>query len=83
MNNTALGCTSVGWILLILGSIISVYVGINYQNSTIGVIGVITSIVFGILLIGIGEIIHLLSKMVNNDEAIKVKISQETEKSKG
>ncbi len=80
MNNIALGCMSVGWSLLILGSIISIVIGINYDNGAFGVMGSVLSVVFGTLLIGIGEIIHLLSKMTNKDEGIKANIAQGTEK---
>ncbi len=77
MNNTALGCMSVGWLLIILGTIISIFCGANGMSEVFTIIGVIFSIVFGTLLIGIGEIIHLISKMVNKDNQLGVNIVKE------
>lgn len=82
MNHTALGVQSVGWCIAIFGSLISITFGVNNQNGILGVAGVIACIVFGTILIGFGEIINLLSKLINQEDGIGLHISQGTEKDK-
>ncbi len=78
-NNTEVGCMSVGWLLIIFGPIISIVSGVNGLGEAFAIAGTIFSIVFGTLLIGIGEIIRLLSKMVNKNDLLENKIAQEIE----
>lgn len=78
-NNTDVGCMSVGWLLIIIGPIISILCGVNGQGDAFTIVGIAFSIVFGTLLIGIGEIIRLLSKMVNKNDLLENIIVQESE----
>lgn len=79
MNNTEVGCMSVGWLLIIFGPIISIICGANGEGNSFAIVGTVFSIVFGTLLIGIGEIVRLLSKIANKDDALGNNIAQEIE----
>jgi membrane glycosyltransferase len=67
MNKTALGVLSVGWIILVLGIVLSIGVAYNNNNLLFALGGILTSIIIGTLFIGISEIIHLLSKLINKE----------------
>ncbi len=64
MNNTALGVQLAGWGLVIFGTVFSIVVAGNTGNQVIGLVGIIVSVALGTLLIGLGEIIYLVNKLV-------------------
>lgn len=64
MNNTALGVQLTGWGLVIFGTVFSIVVAGNAGNQVIGLAGIIVSVALGTLLIGFGEIIYLVNKLV-------------------
>lgn len=66
MNNTALGVQLAGWGLVIFGTVFSIVVAGNAGNQVIGLAGIIVSVALGAMLIGLGEIIYLFSRLVEN-----------------
>ncbi|OPX45968.1 hypothetical protein CLHUN_04430 [Ruminiclostridium hungatei] len=66
MNNTAFGVQLVGWGLVIFGTVFSIAVAVNAGNQVTGLAGIIVSVALGTLLIGFGEIIYLVNKLVEN-----------------